>query len=190
MASLSKPTFTERSSPVSQNHHPDGQMQSNDIHPVKGSKNTATTGLVGIIVYETENTFKIVTKEDELKGKSANLCCSPRPLNSCYIACLQSFQKGTPSLRSVSQSMHCLRQRSRHFRQARRELPPLRLLRKLPRRRWHPHWIPSHPWSLTCTETSSAFDPLIERRRNSSTRRRWSLHEKEFKLGERHILQS
>lgn len=35
---------------------------------MKESKNTATVGLTGIVVHETENTFKIVTKADEFKG--------------------------------------------------------------------------------------------------------------------------
>ncbi|KAG9005810.1 hypothetical protein FRB94_003880 [Tulasnella sp. JGI-2019a] len=48
-----------------------GKLVKADFHgaiiTVKETKNTATTGLSGIIVHETENTFKIVTKEDEVK---------------------------------------------------------------------------------------------------------------------------
>ncbi|KAG8885514.1 hypothetical protein FRB97_000839 [Tulasnella sp. 331] len=48
-----------------------GKLVKADFHgaiiTVKESKNAATTRLSGIIVHETENTFKIVTKEDKLK---------------------------------------------------------------------------------------------------------------------------
>ena len=45
------------------------------IHPfsdtlltVVQSKNPCLVGLAGIVIHETENTFRVVTKDDEVKG--------------------------------------------------------------------------------------------------------------------------
>jgi ribonuclease P protein subunit POP4 len=40
-----------------------------DQLPVKECRNTSRVGLEGIIVHETSNTFKVVTRKNELKGE-------------------------------------------------------------------------------------------------------------------------
>jgi ribonuclease P protein subunit POP4 len=40
-----------------------------DLLPVKECRNASRVGLEGIIVHETSNTFKVVTRKDELKGE-------------------------------------------------------------------------------------------------------------------------
>ena len=41
---------------------------------VKQSKNPTLVGLLGIVILETENTFKIVTQADQLKSKLLPIC--------------------------------------------------------------------------------------------------------------------
>ena len=48
---------------------------------VRRSKNAALVGASGIVVQETENTFKVVTRKDKLKGArvfSLCLCASSK----------------------------------------------------------------------------------------------------------------
>jgi ribonuclease P protein subunit POP4 len=35
---------------------------------VRQSKSSGLIGLSGIVIHETENTFKVITREDQLKG--------------------------------------------------------------------------------------------------------------------------
>ena len=59
-----------------------------DLHgcilQVESSQNPSLVGLNGIQIMETKNTWKIVTKDDKLKGKSfvTNLYFKPRTI--CY----------------------------------------------------------------------------------------------------------
>jgi len=45
----------------------------NGCRPVRQSKNTCLVGLSGIVFHETENAFKIVTKDDKIKRQSSRL---------------------------------------------------------------------------------------------------------------------
>jgi ribonuclease P/MRP subunit p29-like protein len=58
-----------------------------DVDTVRKSKNAALVGASGIVVQETENTFKVVTRKDKLKGACVRV--SPSPLLS-PVSCLPS----------------------------------------------------------------------------------------------------
>ena len=80
---------------------------------VKQSKNPCLVGLRGIVVHETENAFKIITRNDALK------CASPyqMSLKAVLICTFQWYRSKAPSslLRyhytHCSAMMHCLRLR-------------------------------------------------------------------------------
>ena len=44
-----------------------------DDNTVRRSKNASIVGVSGIVVQETENTFKVVTRKDKLKGARLSL---------------------------------------------------------------------------------------------------------------------
>src|SRR5258707_10086710 len=64
-----------------------------DVDTVRKSKNAALVGVSGIVVQETENTFKVVTRKDKLKGA----CASPL-LPSCLLSVYLSLLYLSPQI--------------------------------------------------------------------------------------------
>src|SRR6266436_7595510 len=66
------------------------------LSPVKQSRNTSVIGCEGIVIHETENTFRLVTKKNALKGTSVFCRC-----HSYADTQFQSYQKKTLSFQSL-----------------------------------------------------------------------------------------
>ena len=135
-----------------------------DDEIVRRSKNAALVGVSGIVVQETENTFKVVTRKNKSKG--ALMC-----VYACVLKCLTSSIVTLPSFFFL---MQCYQSRGPFSRS-----PSLCIVQNLAaagakagpthnrrRRCWMALTL-----KLSCTETSSVFGPRIERGGSSSTRR-------------------
>lgn len=85
----------------------------NRLRTVRNCRNASLVGLTGVVIYETANAFRIVTRDDTIKRASDHLCFSlsfpsaeERPTDSD--SSHQYFPKQAPCSRSPSQPTHSL----------------------------------------------------------------------------------
>jgi len=126
---------------------------------VRRSKNAALVGVSGIVVQETENTFKVVTRKNKPKGACACMyVCMYAELPDLIL--VQCYQSRGPSSRSPSL---CIVQNLPAVAAAGVNARPTHNARR-------PCWMALTSKS-SCMVTSSVFGPRIERGGSSSTRR-------------------
>ena len=79
----------------------DGDDDNDEI--VRRSKNAALVGVSGIVVQETENTFKVVTRKNKPKGVCVYVCVLNRlTLPTAPLFLVQYYQSRGPSSHSPS----------------------------------------------------------------------------------------
>ena len=90
------------------------------ISPVKQSKNPSLVGLTGIVILETENAFKVVTRTNQFKRRLDGQW----QRSDLTFSFVQSFRRGTPCSHSLYHSTQRHRPRLRSQPRTSRPRPP------------------------------------------------------------------